>query len=67
MTAEDIAKMSKEFPLKDFLVWGIPVPYSEDERDSRLEDINLLHEEHIDPLYRVAQADGLEIKDIEVI
>jgi hypothetical protein len=38
---------------------------SEDERDSRLEDIDLLHEEHIDTLYRVAQADGLEIKDID--
>lgn len=38
---------------------------SQDERDSRLEDIDLLHEEHVDTLYRVAQADGLDIKDIE--
>ena len=47
--------------LRDFKDGNI----SEDERDSRLEDINLLHEEHIDTLYRVAQADGLEIKDID--
>lgn len=38
---------------------------SQDERDSKLEDIDLLHEEHVDTLYRVAQADGLDIKDIE--
>jgi hypothetical protein len=47
--------------LRDFKDGNI----SEDERDSRLEDIDLLHEEHIDTLYRVAQADGLEIKDID--
>lgn len=38
---------------------------SKDERDNKLEDIDLLHEEHVDTLYRVAQADGLEIKDID--
>lgn len=38
---------------------------SQDERDKKLEDIDLLHEEHVDTLYRVAQADGLDIKDIE--
>lgn len=38
---------------------------SQDERDKKLEDLDLLHEEHIDTLYRVAQADGLDIKDIE--
>ena len=38
---------------------------SQDERDSKLEDLDLLHEEHVDTLYRVAQADGLDIKDVE--
>lgn len=47
--------------LKDFKDGNI----SKEERDRKLEDIDLLHEEHIDTLYRVAQADGLEIKDID--
>lgn len=36
-----------------------------DKRDEMLEDIDYLHEEHVDTLYKVAQADGLDIKDIE--
>lgn len=38
---------------------------SQDERDEKLEDLDLLHEEHVDTLYRVAQADGLAINEVD--
>ena len=34
MTAEELKSLPKEFPMKDFLVWGIPVSRLPDERDA---------------------------------